>query len=146
MLKREIKYEDYNGAPVTEVFYFNITKPELLELEVEYKQGFGQLLEQIIEAQDKKEVIQHFKRIILLAYGVKSEDGKRFMKTPQLREEFVQSAAYEALFMELATDDTVAAEFVRGILPKDMVGEFDKQEKAAAKAAKTTTTAPAATN
>lgn len=125
MLKREIKYEDFDGNEVSEIFYFNISKPELIELEVEHEQGFGKLLEKIIETQDKKELVKRFKELVLLAYGQKSEDGKRFVKSDQIREEFSQTAAYQSLFMELTTNDSAAAVFLKGILPKDIAGDLD---------------------
>lgn len=129
MLKREIKYEDFDGNQTSEICYFNISKPELIELEVEYDQGFGRMLEQIVESKDNRELVKRFKEIVLMAYGVKSDDGKRFIKSEQLRTEFSQTAAYQALFMELATDDNAAVIFLRGILPKDMLAEIDKAEK-----------------
>ncbi len=126
MLKREINFEDFNGNPSTEVFYFNISKPELIELEVEYDEGFGAMIQGVIDAKDHKTLIKRFKDIVLMAYGQKSVDGKRFIKSEQLREEFAQTAAYSALFMELATDDNAAVIFLKSVLPRDMVGEFDK--------------------
>lgn len=129
MLKREIVYEDFNGNQVTEVFYFNLSKPELVELEVEYEGGFGAMMQKIIEANNHKDLLQHFKRIVLMAYGEKSPDGKRFIKSDQLREEFSQSAAYNALFMELATNDEAAALFIKGVMPKDLASELDKAVK-----------------
>jgi hypothetical protein len=121
MLKRDITYEDFNGVEVTEEFYFNLSKSELIELESEYKEGFSGLIQEIIKTQDQKELIKRFKEIVLKAYGIKSEDGKRFIKSEQLREEFSQTAAYNVLFVELATDDEKAAIFINGIMPKDMV-------------------------
>lgn len=129
MLKREIKYEDFNGNEVSEIFYFNMSKPELIELEVEYDEGFGQMLERIIETKESKELINIFKRLVLMSYGQKSDDGKRFIKSEELKEAFAQSAAYSALFMELATDDGAAVTFIRGLLPKDMQGEPRDQDK-----------------
>lgn len=126
MLKREIAYEDFNGNQTSDIIYFNISKPELIELESNYDGGFSGLIEAIVESKDNKALIQKFKEIVLMAYGQKSEDGKRFIKSDQLREEFSQTAAYSALFMELATDDGAAALFVKGVLPKDMRGELDK--------------------
>lgn len=126
MLTREIKYEDFNGEQVVEKFYFNISKPELVEMEVEYKEGLGQRIQNIIDAKDYKQLIRIFKEIILLAYGQKSEDGRRFIKNDTIREEFVQTAAYHVLFMELASDADKAAEFLKGVLPQDMTGEMDK--------------------
>lgn len=126
MHKREIEYEDFNGVKTKDVFYFNISKTELIELEVMYEQGFGAMLERIVEEKDNKELVRHFKEIVLMAYGQKSEDGKRFVKSEELRKEFEQTAAYDTLFMELATDDNAAVLFLQGVLPKDMVSQIDK--------------------
>ncbi len=122
MLKREITYEDFNGDSVTDIFYFNISKPELFELEVEHEKGMGAWLQRIIDTKDHKALLKEFKELVLLAYGEKSEDGKRFVKNDQLREEFSMTAAYQSLFMELATNDGAAATFLIGALPKDMTG------------------------
>lgn len=124
MLKHTITYEDFNGEMVTEDFYFNLSKPELIDLEVEIDGGFARMLQTIIKSENTKEIIKQFKRIILMAYGVKSEDGKRFIKSDNLREEFSQTNAYSEMFMRMATDDKAAAEFLQGVLPKDMQGEF----------------------
>lgn len=126
MLKREITYEDFNGDTVTDIFYFNLSKPELIEMEVEEEGGFGSLLERIIESRNARELIKQFKNIVLMAYGVKSEDGKRFIKSDKLREEFAQTAAYQTLFMELASNDDAAAIFLKGVLPKDLAIDQDK--------------------
>lgn len=126
MLKKEIKYEDFNGDEVTEVFYFNISKNELIELEVEYKDGLADALQRIIKSDDRQRIIKEFKRIILFAYGEKSADGKRFVKNDQVREDFSHTAAYQALFMELATQADAAATFLKGVLPKDLGVEVDK--------------------
>lgn len=127
MLKREIKYEDFDGNDTSDVFYFNLSKPELIELEVEYPEGFGGMIQRIIETKDSKELIRQFKDLVLLAYGEKSADGKRFVKNEELRKQFSETAAYQALFIELATSDNAAIEFLKGILPKDFtVKEQDK--------------------
>lgn len=122
MLKRPITYEDFNGNTVTDVFYFNLSKPEIIELEAEHE-GVQQLLENIIESKDNKQIVEWFKKIIMLSYGEKSADGKRFIKSDKLREEFAQTAAFQQLFMEMATDEGVAAEFIKGAFPKDMSGK-----------------------
>jgi hypothetical protein len=128
MLKREITYEDFNGEKATDTYYFNLTKTEIITLEVSYEGGLEAALKRIVDTKDSKNLIAEFKRIILLAYGVKSEDGKRFIKSDQLRDEFSQTAAYDALFMELATNDEAAAVFIKGIIPKDMAQEAAKSE------------------
>lgn len=128
VLKRDISYEDYNGDKVTETCYFNLTKSEIIELEVGYKGGLQETIQRIIKTQDNKQLIAEFKRLILLAYGVKSDDGRRFIKSDELREEFSQTAAYDSLFMELATNADSAATFITGIVPKDFAKEIEKEE------------------
>lgn len=126
MLKREIKYTDFDGNEASDTHYFNITKSEIVELEVSKDGGMEAFIRRIAETNDHKSLIAEFKRLILLAYGVKSEDGKRFVKNDQIREDFSQTLAYDALFMELATDDEAAATFIKGILPADVAGKLDE--------------------
>lgn len=124
MLKREIKYKTFDGVETTEIFYFNLTKTEMIEMEVETKDGLDAKVRRIIAADDKQQLIAEFKAIILAAYGVKSDDGKRFVKSDQLREEFSQHAAFDALFIELATNDKAASDFITGVIPDDMNGDL----------------------
>jgi hypothetical protein len=128
MLKRDITYENFDGEKVTETFYFNLTKSEIVELEVGYDEGLQEVLQRIIKTENRKRLIEEFKRIILLSYGERSEDGKRFVKNDQLREGFAQTAAYDALFIELATNEESAAVFIKGIIPKDFAQEVEKAE------------------
>lgn len=120
MLKRSITYTDFNDQQVTEVFYFNLSKSELVEMEVSTKEGFGETLKRIVEIEDRYELIKEFKTIILAAYGEKSPDGKSFNKTDELRAAFAQTAAYDALFFELATQPEAIAAFIKGCMPADM--------------------------
>ncbi len=126
MLKRDITYQDFNDEKVTDTFYFNITKSEIIELEVETKEGMDATIKKIIETKDNKTLIAEFKRIILLAYGEKSADGKRFIKSDESREAFSQTAAFDSLFMELATEEEAAANFIKGVLPKELSAEIEK--------------------
>lgn len=128
MLKREIKYEDFDGVEQVDTVYFNLTKSELIEMEVSYENGLEAAIKRITETQDRAGLIAEFKKIILAAYGVKSEDGKRFIKTPELREEFTQSLAYDSLFMELATNDDAAADFIKGIMPREVAAQISTLE------------------
>ena len=129
MFKRPITYEDFNGDTATEEFYFNLTKSEIVELEVGYDGGLEATIQRIIKAQDNKALLNEFKKLVLLSYGVKSDDGKRFIKNDELREAFSQTAAYDALFIELATNDDSAATFIKGIVPKEFAKEIERVEK-----------------
>lgn len=117
MLKRTITYPDYNGGSRTEDFYFNLTQAEITEMELSVDGGLVEMINRIVAAQDGKQIIATFKDIILRAYGEKSPDGKRFIKSQELRDAFSQTEAYSQLFMELATDADAAAAFVNGIVP-----------------------------
>lgn len=117
MLKKTLSYVDFDGQPRTEEHYFNLTQAELTEMELSLNGGLSQLLEKILQENDQKQIIEYFKKIILMAYGQKSLDGRKFVKNEQIREEFVSTAAYSELFMELATDADAAAAFINGIMP-----------------------------
>lgn len=118
MIKRTIKYTDYKGVEREEDFYFNLSKPELMEMELTTKGGMSEYLEKIIKAQNREELIKWFKIIILKAYGEKSDDGRRFMKSEAISEAFSQTEAFVQLYMDLVTDDVKAADFVNGIIPQ----------------------------
>lgn len=120
MLKKTIKFNDYNGIEREETYYFNLSKAEIMEMEMSTTGGFTEMLEKIIEAQDVPSIIKIFKNIILKAYGEKSPDGKRFIKSEELSTAFSQTEAYSVLFMELATNADEAAKFVNGIVPSDI--------------------------
>lgn len=117
MIKETITYTDYNGVERTEDFYFNLTKAEVTEMQLQTEGGLSEMIERIVKAQDVPQIVGIFKTIILKAYGVKSADGRRFIKNDQLRDEFSQTEAYSQLFMTLATDADKAADFVNGVLP-----------------------------
>lgn len=120
MLKRKMTYVDYNGNERTEDFYFNLSKAELTEMQLSEAGGLTEFIQRIIDTQDTKAIIELFKDLILKAYGEKSLDGKRFIKSKELSEGFAQTEAYSDLFMELATDSKAAAAFVNGIIPADL--------------------------
>lgn len=117
MLKKTITYTDYNGVERTEDFYFNLTKAELMEMEIGTTGGMADMIKRIIDAKDAPAIIKIFKELVLKAYGEKSADGKRFVKSEEISNGFAQTEAYSQLFMELATDADAAAAFVNGIIP-----------------------------
>lgn len=120
MIKKTITFEDYNGQSVTEDFYFNLSKIELIEMEVQNPEGLVKVLQEIVKSNDPRRIIEEFQKIIKLSYGKKSPDGKRFIKNQEILEEFTQTEAYSELFLELSTEADAAAQFVQGIMPKGM--------------------------
>lgn len=119
MLKKTIAYTDYNGVERKEDFYFNLSKAEVMEMEMSTTGGLAETIQRVVELQDAPKIIAIFKDLVLKAYGVKSADGRRFIKSEELKTEFSQTEAYSILFMELATDADAAAKFVNGIVPAD---------------------------
>ena len=117
MLKKTITYADYNGVERTEDFYFNLSKAEVMEMEMTTTGGLAEQITKIIAAQDNPSIIKIFKNLVLKSYGEKSPDGKRFIKNDELRTAFSETEAYSNLFMELATNTDAATSFVNGIVP-----------------------------
>ena len=120
MLKKLIEYTDYNGTLRRENFYFYMSKAELMEMELGSVGGMRNLIQLIIEKQDIPKIMDAFKTIILKAYGEKSADGRRFIKSPELSEAFSQTEAYSNLYMELVTDAQKAAAFINSIVPDEV--------------------------
>lgn len=129
MLKKTISYVDYDGTQRTEDFYFNLTKAELMEMQLSKAGGLEKKINGIIQAQDTPKIMEIFKEVITKSYGIKSDDGRRFIKSPEITEEFVQTEAYSELFMTLATDDEAAAEFINGIIPQSLANEVAEAQK-----------------
>lgn len=130
MLKKTIKYTDYNGVERTEDFWFNLSKAEIMEMELSTTGGLAELIQKIVKEQDAPAIIKIFKDLVLKSYGEKSPDGKRFIKSEEISLAFSQTEAYSNLFMELATDADEAAKFVNGIIPADAAEEAKAQNKA----------------
>lgn len=127
MLKKTIAFTDFDGNERKEDFYFNLTKAELMEMELSEVGGLEKMIQKIIEEQNQSRIIAVFKDMIMKSYGVKSPDGRRFIKNKEVLDDFTQTEAFSVLFMELATDEAEAAKFIKGIMPADISEEVEKQ-------------------
>lgn len=121
MLKKTITYTDYNGVERTEDFYFNFSKAEITEMEMGIDGGMSAMLNKIINTKDVPSLIKIFKDLVLKAYGEKSADGKRFIKSEEISTAFSQTEAYSDLYMVLATNADEAAKFFNAIIPERVV-------------------------
>lgn len=119
MHKEHIVYTDYNGVKREEDFYFNLTKAEVMEMEMSEVGGMAEMIKKIVAAKDAPAIIKVFKEMILKAYGEKSPDGKRFIKSEEISNAFAQTEAYSELFMKLVSDEDEAAKFINSIIPVD---------------------------
>ena len=133
MITKTIKYTDYNGVEREEKYLFDLSKAELMEMELGTTGGLAETIQNIIDAQDVPKIQELFKKLLLKSYGVKSDDGKKFLKVDKdgtpLSIEFSQSAAFSELYMELATDAEKATEFVKGIVPADLEAQNKAEMK-----------------
>ena len=120
MLKKTVTYVDYNGVERTEDFYFNLSKAEVAEMELSVEGGFSKMLEEIVASKDNVRIVNLFKQMVLKAYGEKSQDGRRFVKSEEISQAFAQTEAYSEIFMELALNTDAAAAFVNGIMPANL--------------------------
>ena len=117
MVKKTITYTDFNGVQRTEDFYFNYTQPELAKMEFGVDGGLSEMIEKATTNKDNKVLQDLFEKLILGAYGEKSEDGRRFIKRPEISEEFSQTAAYSVLWTELAQNADAATKFFNEVIP-----------------------------
>ncbi len=129
MFKYSIKYTDYNGVEREEPYFFNLSKAELMEMELSTQAGVEEMIRVMIATKDNAKIVKLFKDLILKSYGIKSEDGRRFIKTQQLRDEFEQSEAYSEFFMKLlANEDELQTKFINGVISGTNVPNMDEKE------------------
>lgn len=124
MLKKTITYENFNEETVTEDHYFHLSKADLIELEMSADEGMEARLTKISKSGSNREIFEEFKRLLLLSYGKRSEDGRRFIKTQEICDEFTSSEAFSTLLMELLEDENAAITFVRGIIPAGLINDL----------------------
>lgn len=129
MIKKTITYTDFNDEIQEEDFYFNLTKDELIRFGTKYPGGLEQKIEKLIKSNDVQEVYDIFRTIILEAYGEKSEDGKRFIKSEEMSVAFSQTNAFSELIMELINNSEYGAKFIEGLLPKDLLEAVEMKER-----------------
>lgn len=128
MVKKTITYKDYNGDKRTEDFYFDLNETEVIELQVTTEGGLENMINRIVASNDSAEIYMLFKKIVFAAYGVKSPDGRKFVKNDSVREDFQASPAYNELIKSFMSNPTAAADFITSILPTEMLGSDDMQQ------------------
>jgi len=130
MLKQTIKYKTLDGEDRERDFYFHIKKDLLVELEIVHaaEGGFKERLQRIIESKKGRDIIDAFKEIVAMSYGVKSDDGESFLQSKERSEWFMGTDAYSEFFLQLVTEADFAATFVNGIMPSNLEQEAAKLE------------------
>lgn len=130
MYKITESYTDYDGNERKEDFYFNFTEAELAKMELSVTGGLTTIIQRAIDAKDVPSLIKIFEDLISKSYGQKSLDGRRFIKSPEILEEFKQTEAYSQIYMRMATDEKAAAEFVNNVMPKKTLNTAAAHDKA----------------
>lgn len=130
MYKKTITYHDCNGEKRTEDFYFDLTKTEAMKLDLGFVGGLEAYMNRCLQRVDVPAIVDLFDKIILKAYGEKSEDGRRFIKSEELSIEFSQTGAYDVLFQELLSNPDNITAFMEGILPAELVAAAKAQQAA----------------
>lgn len=128
MFARTFEYTDYNGQPRKDTWWFNLTKAELMKMELGAWGGLDALLKRLIREENPAQVVDMFEKIILSAVGEKSPDGRRFIKNEEIRQDFYQTQAYSDLFYELVTDSGKVAAFLKGCIPADLAAKIDERD------------------
>lgn len=128
MYKETITYTDFNDNERTEDFFFHLSKRALIELNLSHEGGLEKKIEKIVKENDAYGIMELFKELIIKSYGVKSEDGKKFNQSQEVVDDFVQSPAYDELFMKLTTDENAAQKFFNGIIPKDLAKQLEEAQ------------------
>lgn len=119
MIKETITYTDLNGVERTEDFYFDLSKPEVVRMQASAKGGYDVQLKSIASGSNGALIMEFFENFLKSAYGEKSDDGRRFMKSEEISRAFMETPAYEVLFEKLVTDAAAAAEFVNKVMRAD---------------------------
>ena len=124
MLKKTVTYKDLNGKERTETFYFHYFESEIMDMEMSEEGGLAERIQRIIDAKDQASLLKVIKKFVIDAYGVKSDDGRRFNKSQEVKDAFVECPAYSKIYMELLTNDELAAEFVNKVVSEDMAAQL----------------------
>lgn len=121
MYKRNITYTDFSGTQRTEEYCFHLSKAELIKMELMTKGTFTDMLQRIINAKDTPDIIREINELLLSSYGIRSEDGRFFRKSPEIRADFENSEPYSEMLMLILSSDEEAAKFINGIMPEEVV-------------------------
>lgn len=121
MLKKVVKYVDFEGEERSDTLYFNLTEPEVVRLDVQFEGGLEEYISNLDEKVAPENILSLFEKVIRASYGEKGEDGRHFIKNEEMIDMFNQSAAYAALFVELVQNADQATIFFNGLLSSTTV-------------------------
>lgn len=140
MFTKTVNYEDFLGNERSETVYFHLSQNEIMEFAMELPSEVSEAVGddpskmdeeaaavKIAQAIGNKGIVDFLKKLILRAYGVPSEDGRRFEKSEKLSNEFSQTVVYDEILMELMTDDEAAAAFINKVIPAKLIKKMEEK-------------------
>lgn len=133
MYKKTLTYTDFKGQKRTEELCFNMTEVELMKWAAQ-PSGYthDQLVDNMLKKGNTEGLMDMLDDLFRRSYGELSLDGKRFVKSPEIQQEFFESNAYPALFLELATNSEEASRFFNEVFPANInetLAKFSKKEE-----------------
>lgn len=128
MFSKEFEYTGYDGKPKKDTYWFNLSEAELYEIDLSSIRGFTGEMNKLLKEERTKEIVDAFKNIILGAVGTVSADGRKFLKSEEIKEDFYRSKAYSQLFVELVSSGEKVAEFLRGAIPEEIRKQMEAEE------------------
>lgn len=116
MIKEKIKLTDWEGNPREETWCFHLTDSDIVDWELSESGGLSKLIEKISETQDVPKLKDLYREVILKSVGKIDTDGRRFRRTDEIREEFLETGAFDVIFMKLLTEEGAGAAFINGLV------------------------------
>lgn len=142
MLKKTIKYVDYNGVERTENLYFHVSKASVLTASNDV---YGEIMKAANELQDRAKLLEGMEvseineenafdpnnqviaesirmvarlldRLVDLSYGKRSEDGLKFVKSKEVLDEFKSSMVYDAFIEQMLANQEEMIEFINKLV------------------------------
>lgn len=115
MITETLTYVDFGGTERTEDFYFNLTEAEVLNLSLSKEGGMEAYIKKIVNAKSQLELVKLFQDVLRISYGKRSEDGRKFEKSPEIFADFEATQAYSDFYMSLVTNTDKAIAFINGL-------------------------------
>lgn len=126
MHKHTITFEDFNGTTRTKEIYFNLTEAELVKMQKKSARGIHVEMEEAIKSNDNQQILDFFEMLVHESYGIKSDDGMDFDKSPEILRKFENSAYYSPLYMSFFENEgQVGADFINAIMPAKLVAKAE---------------------
>ena len=111
MFTHTVEYVDFNGNSREEKLHFHLSLPEVTRIEAEIGKSLEDHIKELTTNNRLKDLLDFLEKMLLTAYGEKTEDGKSFRKNAEIRDMFEHSQAYAEIFEQVLTNHGLARKF-----------------------------------